>query len=142
KLADLRRAAARADAASGGKMIDDPAFQARLGRLEADIASIDHHFQFAASGGDPARDPALPSVIKTCVSELSQELSQLMLEVAGLEALPQQLEALRVGGNVPPLGDDFELIAMPYYLNTRAASIYAGSNEVQRDLIARSVIPR
>ncbi|MBN9000553.1 MAG: hypothetical protein J0H75_00290 [Rhizobiales bacterium] len=29
---------------------------------------------------------------------------------------------------------------MPYYLNTRATSIYAGTNEVQRDLIARTVL--
>jgi alkylation response protein AidB-like acyl-CoA dehydrogenase len=38
------------------------------------------------------------------------------------------------------LTDDFDLIAMPYYLLSRATTIYAGSDEVQRDLIARSVL--
>ena len=33
-----------------------------------------------------------------------------------------------------------ELLAMPYYMNTRAASIYAGSNEVQRSLLAKAVM--
>jgi hypothetical protein len=51
----------------------------------------------------------------------------------------QLIEALRVGSNVEPLGSEFDLISMPLYLNSRATTIYAGSNEVQRDLIARSL---
>ena len=39
-----------------------------------------------------------------------------------------------------PLGSDLDLVAMPYYLNSRATTIYAGTNEVQRDLISR-VLP-
>ena len=46
-----------------------------------------------------------------------------------------------MGANSGPLSDGFDMVAMPYYLNTRAASIYAGSNEIQRDLIARIVMP-
>ena len=65
----------------------------------------------------------------------------MMIEVAGLEGLPRQLDALAVGANSGPLSDGFDMVAMPYYLNTRAASIYAGSNEIQRDLIARIVMP-
>jgi len=62
--------------------------------------------------------------------------------VSGLQALPLQLEALHVGSGADLLGDDFDLVALPYYLNSRAASIYAGTNEVQRDLIARTVAAR
>jgi alkylation response protein AidB-like acyl-CoA dehydrogenase len=68
-------------------------------------------------------------------------VSVLMTRVVGLDALPDQREALLVGSDVPALGDDLALIAMPYYLNSRAASIYAGTNEVQRDLIARTLTP-
>ena len=49
---------------------------------------------------------------------------------------------LRIGQAAELLGDDFDLVALPYYLNSRAASIYAGTNEVQRDLIARTVAAR
>jgi alkylation response protein AidB-like acyl-CoA dehydrogenase len=77
---------------------------------------------------------------KTMNSELSQRVSIMMTRVSGIETVPLQLEALTVGSNVAPLGSDFDLIAMPYYLNTRATSIYAGTNEVQRDLIARTVL--
>jgi alkylation response protein AidB-like acyl-CoA dehydrogenase len=65
-----------------------------------------------------------------------------MARVAGLQGLPQQLEALHVGSGAELLSDDFDLVALPYYLNSRAASIYAGTNEVQRDLIARTVAAR
>jgi Acyl-CoA dehydrogenase, C-terminal domain. len=86
------------------------------------------------------RDAAYPSMNKTMNSELSQRVSIMMTRVSGIETVPLQLEALTVGSNVAPLGSDFDLIAMPYYLNTRATSIYAGTNEVQRDLIARTVL--
>jgi alkylation response protein AidB-like acyl-CoA dehydrogenase len=62
-----------------------------------------------------------------------------MTRVAGTEALPLQLEALNVGSNSAALGNELELVAMPYYLNSRATTIYAGTNEVQRDLIARTL---
>jgi alkylation response protein AidB-like acyl-CoA dehydrogenase len=72
-------------------------------------------------------------------SELSQKLSVMMTRVVGLEALPLQQEALVVGSSHPALSDELALIAMPFYLNSRATTIYAGTNEVQRDLIARSL---
>ena len=50
-----------------------------------------------------------------------------------------QLEALTVGSGVDPMGSELDLISMPFYLNSRATTIYAGTNEVQRDLIARSL---
>ena len=141
RLAALREAAARADDGMGGVIADDPAFQERLGMREADVISVDYHFRHARGGGEPAHDPAYPSMMKTLSSETSQALSAMMIEVAGLEGLPRQLDALAVGANSGPLSDGFDMVAMPYYLNTRAASIYAGSNEIQRDLIARIVMP-
>jgi len=135
----IRRAAAETPSAFGDMLSEDPAFQSQLGEVEADVRSFDHYEKLALSGGEPSHDPAFPSLKKTMSSELTQKISTLMMEISGLEALPRQLDAIRVGANVEPLGTDFELLAMPYYLNSRAASIYAGSNEIQRDLIARSL---
>jgi acyl-CoA dehydrogenase len=42
--------------------------------------------------------------------------------------------------NVPPVGPEHSLTAMARYLNDRAATIYGGSNEIQRDIIARLVL--
>lgn len=139
KLDAIRAAARDATASFGGPLSEDPVFQRDLGELEAEVASFEHVEKLVLSGHALADDPAMPSLNKVMSSELSQLLSIMMTRVAGIDALPLQLEALEVGSGVQPLGDPFSLVAMPYYLNTRAASIYAGSNEVQRDLISRNL---
>lgn len=137
--ARAREAAALTPSPFGGMLALDPVFQRELGELEADIASLSHYEKLAISGHAIARDPAFPSVNKTMASELTQRASTVMMQLSGVDGLARQLEALRVGSNVEPLGSEFDLISMPLYLNSRATSIYAGSNEVQRDLIARSL---
>ena len=79
---------------------------------------------------------------QSTLSELSQRVSVMMRRVAGLEAFSLQLDALQVGANVEPFGSQLDLMAMPYYLNSRATTIYAGTNEVQRDLVARTLVSR
>ncbi|MEV6311749.1 acyl-CoA dehydrogenase family protein [Streptomyces sp. NPDC051840] len=141
RLDVIRTAAAAAPSGFGGTLAQDPVFQRDLGELEAEVASYEHFEKLAISGHETARDAAYPSLNKVISSELTQRISALMNRVAGLDALADQREALHVGSDTAPLGDDLALIAMPYYLNSRAASIYAGTNEVQRDLIARTLRP-
>ena len=135
----IRDASTTASAPNGGVLADDSVFQRDLGEVEADVASYEYFEKLAISGHPVADDPAFPSVKKTMGTELTQKLSVLMTRVAGLESLPLQQEALTVGSSHPALGDEHDLIAMPFYLNSRATTIYAGTNEVQRDLIARSL---
>ena len=134
-----KEAAAKTPSPFGGMLADDPVFQSEFGELHADVASLSHMEKLAISGHPIADDPAYPSLNKTINSELLQRASTLMSKVSGVGGLARQLEALRVGSNVEPQGSEFDLISMPLYLNSRAASIYAGSNEVQRDLISRSL---
>jgi alkylation response protein AidB-like acyl-CoA dehydrogenase len=78
-------------------------------------------------GGGPA-DAVRPSMLKVLGTEASQRIDLLALEIAA-----------RWEGDLEDAPDAIA-IAMPKYLNNRAASIYAGSNEIQRDLIARVVV--
>ncbi len=135
----VREAAASTASPFGGRVADDPVFLRDMGAVEADIFSLEHVEKLAISGHPISADPAFPSMRKTMSSELTQQISVLMTRVAGLEGLALQLEARKVGSGVEPFGSDFDLIAMPFYLNSRATSIYAGVNEVQRDLIARTL---
>jgi alkylation response protein AidB-like acyl-CoA dehydrogenase len=139
RLRLIRDASTTADAPNGGVLADDSVFQRDLGEVEADVASYEHFEKLAISGHSLRDDPAFPSIKKTMGSELTQRLSVLMTRVAGLESLPLQQEALTVGSSHAALSDEHDLIAMPFYLNSRATTIYAGTNEVQRDLIARSL---
>ncbi|MFC0283478.1 acyl-CoA dehydrogenase family protein [Camelimonas abortus] len=139
-IAEIRAAAARTPSPFGGVLADDPAFIRDLGELEADVLSCQHFEKLVISGHPMGTDAACPSMNKIMSSELTQRVSVMMTRVSGIETVPLQLEALTVGSGVAPLGDDFDLIAMPYYLNSRATTIYAGTNEVQRDLVARAVL--
>lgn len=126
----------------GGVLAHDTVFQRDIGALEADIESYQHFEKLSISGHSIGKDPAFPSMNKIMSSELTQRVSVMMRRVAGLEAFSLQLEALQVGANVEPFGSQIELMAMPYYLNSRATTIYAGTNEVQRDLVARTLVTR
>jgi alkylation response protein AidB-like acyl-CoA dehydrogenase len=140
KLEVLRATAAVTLSPNRGPMAQDPVFQRDLGELEVEIAAYEAFEKLAITGHPIARDPATPSLNKIMSSELAQRLSVMMIKLSGLQGIPFQVEALQVGGCVEMLGSPFDLIAMPCYLNSRATTIYAGSNEVQRDLIARSLL--
>ena len=73
-------------------------------------------------------------------TEAMQAIDELAIDAAAHYARVDQPDARRPGANVPAIGPDHSLIAMPRYLNNRAASIYGGSNQIQRDIMARLVL--
>jgi alkylation response protein AidB-like acyl-CoA dehydrogenase len=93
-----------------------------------------------------ARESSLPagtpdpvsSVLKLRGSELQQEATELLVDVLGPSAL-----AYRKNADVPegfaPLPEG-AVDALPTYFNWRKASIYSGSNEVQRVIIAKAIL--
>ncbi|MEM1053523.1 MAG: acyl-CoA dehydrogenase family protein, partial [Pseudomonadota bacterium] len=136
----IRAAAKGQNSPFGGRLADDPAFQTKLGELEAEVATLEQFEKLAISGHEIGQDPALASISKVVDSELTQKISAMMKYVSGLDAVSLEIDALKVGSARAPLGSAFDLVSMPYYLNSRATTIYAGSNEVQRDLIARTLL--
>lgn len=126
---------------AGGKLIDDPAF--RRGYAEAAVRveaiEVTEHRVLAslASGGAPG--PA-SSMLKTQATEMIQRLDELAVEACGFYAGYDQIEARKPGANIPAAGPDYALLAMARYLNNRAASIYGGSNEIQRNIMAQLLL--
>ncbi|WP_349827170.1 acyl-CoA dehydrogenase family protein [Brevibacterium litoralis] len=139
QLERIRESATATPSPFGGTLADQADFQRELGELEAEVASQEHFEKLAISGHPLSQDPAISSLAKLMSSELTQRISELMIRVLGLDALPDRRAALQVGADDAHVTDPLALIGMPYYLNSRATSIYAGTNEVQRDLLARSL---
>ena len=83
-------------------------------------------------------DPA-SSYLKIKGSEIQQATTRLLMEVMGPYAMPYQPEA-EEGWNEPPIGPDYGTHAAPAYFNTRKVSIYGGSNEIQKNIIAKAVL--
>ena len=80
------------------------------------------------------------SMLKTQATEMTQKIDGLAIDTAAYYAFVDQPKAREPGSNETPVGPEHSLIAMPRYLNNRAASIYGGSNEIQRDIMARLVL--
>ena len=78
------------------------------------------------------------SMMKTLVTDLEQDISELTLEIIGYYGIPFQDTSFRT--NKPAIGDEeFRSIAGKYQ-NLRATTIYGGSNEIQRNIMAKAVL--
>jgi pimeloyl-CoA dehydrogenase large subunit len=86
-----------------------------------------------------AQDPA-SSVLKLKGSELQQAATEILMEVAGANAMAQQSEHLWGTATEPPIGPEWAATLAPDYFYTRAASIYGGSNEIQKNVIAKRLL--
>jgi acyl-CoA dehydrogenase len=119
----------------------DDGIWARLADLEIAIESMEiteHRVMTAlASGSNPG---PMSSMLKTQGTETMQRVEELAVELAGGYGAVDQLGLHAPGLNLPPVGPDEHHEAMARYLNGRAASIYGGSNEVQRGVMARLML--
>jgi alkylation response protein AidB-like acyl-CoA dehydrogenase len=80
------------------------------------------------------------SILKIKGSEIQQALSELMMQALGHYALPYVPEAMEYGYNEAPIGPDYAATLGANYFNMRKTSIYGGTNEIQRNIIAKMVL--
>ena len=87
-----------------------------------------------AAGDDPG---PMASMLKVVGADIRQALTTLAMEAMGPDALPYEPGWLRLPDQAP--GASAPSIAA-HYLYSRASSIYGGSNEIQRNILARQVL--
>ncbi len=113
--------------------MDDPMVRARVAELENQLLALELtalRVVAHSAGGEP--HPA-SSVLKLRGTELQQAVSELALDLAGPASL-----ASRADEDSPQEG--WARRSAPTYLNLRKASIYGGSNEIQRQIISRTIL--
>jgi alkylation response protein AidB-like acyl-CoA dehydrogenase len=127
--------------AEAEEVLDDPHYRRRLAEAQIGALAIDiterRVLSALAAGGKPG--PA-SSILKLQGSEQLQRLDELGVDALGPYIAPHQPKAREAGSNETPVGPEHGLTTMARYLNNRAASIYGGSNEIQRDIIAKLVL--
>ena len=134
----------------GGVLLDDPAFAAKLAdvRIRTDVLEILEYRVLAtvAEGRNPG---AASSMLKILATELSQAITELAMEAAGPRGRVYQPHATLPGGPVADFtapadgyvsGESWQAVAPLRYFNDRAGSIYAGSNEIQRNILAKATL--
>jgi alkylation response protein AidB-like acyl-CoA dehydrogenase len=119
--------------AGGGSLLDDPLVAARFAELENELLALElTALRVVAHSSDGRPHPA-SSVLKLRGTELQQAVSELVVDLAGPASLASGAPA---SSELP----EWTRRATPAYLNLRKASIYGGSNEVQRQIIARTIL--
>ncbi len=113
--------------------IEDPLVAAQIIELENELLALElTALRVVASSVDGKPHPA-SSVLKLKGTELQQAVSELMMDLGGTLALAS---GAADGSDVPV----WARVAVPTYLNLRKASIYGGSNEIQRQIIAGTIL--
>jgi len=129
----IKRVLGRIKGLAEDRFADDPLLRARIAELENEVLALElTTMRVAANSVEGKPDPA-SSVLKLKGSVLQQQVSELVLDLAGPAGLASG------AGDDSDL-TDWERVAAPLYLNLRKASIYGGSNEVQRQIIARNIL--
>jgi len=120
---------------------DDPNFQQAFSALAVDAIALEYtelRIKGALqAGGNPG---ALSSLTKIVGTEIGQRFNELSIDVAGLHAFVYQHDALQPGYEGATIGPDCTLTTMAEYINNRASTIYGGSAEIQREIIAKRVL--
>lgn len=137
RLQRLRRIAAQTPAALT-TLSHDADFARKLAEVEIDLLGLEitelRTLAEAASGAAPS---AQSSILKLKGSLVLQRITELFVECAGLQALPYNLDGLNARDSLE--ADRFRE-EISTYLYARSASIAGGTNEVQRNIIAKRVL--
>jgi acyl-CoA dehydrogenase len=108
----------------------------KLARIEIDLKALEitelRILSSVSDGGNPGPES---SIMKLSATRLEQEINELSVDIIGYNAFIMNPIA---GGN--PVRADYVSSVVPRYLNNRAASIFGGSQEIQRNIIAKMVL--
>jgi alkylation response protein AidB-like acyl-CoA dehydrogenase len=125
-------------------MLDDPDFRRKLCDAEIKVEALNAtELRIFAGRANGDAMGAVSSMLKLEGSQMQQAITELALEAAGVYAQPfvrDTWEMLRPGGNTFRAGPDYAATIAPHYFNYRKTSIYAGSNEIQHNIMAKMVL--
>ena len=122
----------------GRPLIENPLFRAKIAELEIDLMALEYTelrtLASEAAGKGPGPESSL---LKIKGTEVQQRVTELTLEAVGHYGAPYFRSP---DGNEYAIGPDYAQRAAPVYFNMRKTSIYGGSNEIQRNIIAKMVL--
>ena len=127
----------------GRPLMEDRAFRTRVAQLEVEAKALEITqlrvvSAFEKTGGKKP-DP-LSSVLKIKGTELLQNSSELVMDVGGPQAMPVWAAELAALTNEPTPSPAWAAQMAPAYLMLRAASIYGGTNEIQKNILNKAVL--
>jgi alkylation response protein AidB-like acyl-CoA dehydrogenase len=141
ELLKLRRIAGEVRS-NGRPLIEDPVFAGKVSAVEAQFKALEIGVLRVLSNmqaGVPAGAGA-SSFIKVRGTQIAQSVLELLLEATGPDAQPYQPELLHTDEPVEPIGPNYAVTPASSYFWRRAMTIYGGSTEIQRNIMAKHVL--
>jgi len=140
ELARLKRIATR-ETRNGKPLLRDPLFAARIAQIEIDLTALEITNLRVLSAEAERRAPGPEaSILKVKGTEIQQAITELLVQAAGPYALPLRREAMAAGYDGEAVGPEYAAPLAANYLNMRKLSIYGGSNEIQKNIIAKMIL--
>ena len=137
RIKDMARQEREADT----PLIQDPFFARKISELEIDLTALEYTELRTLAGEAAGKGPGPESsLLKIKGTEIQQRVTELVLEAAGHYGAPYFRGFGPEGDNALAIGPDYAHRAAPTYFNVRKTSIYGGSNEIQRNIIAKMVL--
>jgi len=135
------RLRAQIEDTEGSSLAEDIGFVEKMAKIEVQINAMEAT-ELRILGSLTAGQNVGPesSLLKARGTEIGQAITELAVELVGNYALPFNNPGPELGHNEEPIGSQFANTATPRYFNYRKASIYAGSNEIQRNIMAKLVL--
>ena len=135
------RAIAADELQDGRPLAEDPFFARRVAELEIDLMALELTELRSLSREGAGKGPGPESsLLKIKGTEVQQRATELVLEAAGQYGAPHLDPDETPGDNALPVGPKHARGVADTYFNMRKASIYGGSNEIQRNIIAKAVL--
>jgi alkylation response protein AidB-like acyl-CoA dehydrogenase len=121
-------------------LLKDPLFKRKVAELEIDLMALEYTELRTLAAESAGKGPGPESsLLKIKGTEIQQRVNELALEAAGHYGAPY-FRGFPPGDNRYPIGPDYAHDTAPTYFNGRKTSIYGGSNEIQRNIIAKMVL--
>lgn len=140
QLARARQLAA-AQPLGDGCLLDDPALRERLAELEAELLALEYTGLRILAENQIVRVPGMQaSILKVVGTELRQRIYDLLVDIAGPQALPFSEQAMQTGLDPASPAEELYAAVAANALEMRKLSIYGGTNEVQRNVIAKVML--
>jgi len=130
---------ARREQRNGRPLAEDALFAARMAEVEIELMALETTVMRVLSARAKAPGPEA-SILKIRGSEIQQTITELMMEAVGPYALPFDHKAMELDYQGERIGPDDAAPLAAHYFNYRKTTIYGGSNEIQRNIIAQMVL--
>ena len=126
---------------NGRPLIEDPRFRDRIARVEIDLMALEiTNLRLLAAEREGRAPGAEVSMLKIKGTDIQQALTELMMDAIGPYALPHLPDAWGNHWLGEHVGPDYAAPLAARYFNYRKVSIYGGSNEIQRNIVAQHIL--